>query len=225
MSIEPHLVFYDSRVLGQEGSLESIIDLLQKEYELVNFRVGNLLQPDAQWGTNFQIDNLEKAYEKNNISFKAKNKKVDLELLVHLTWNIDLGDGKKHAYVGVVTFQTAYFYQDNKKAVEYSKRLLDFGKTLYSKVLPDFGWIDFQEPAGLTWFDEIELNILSQVYWANFVGASYITKYGINGFLNAPAWHTETLNDQGCLIVLSAVLGQQNNTEVMREYLIDLLQK
>lgn len=226
MSIEPHLGFYNSQTLGQKGSIESIVHILKKEkYELFNFYVGSLLKPDAQWGTNFRSGGLEKAYEKNNVSFMARNKEMELEFQVHLTWNITLGDGKKHAYVGVATNQTARFYPNNERAVEYSNLLLYFGKILYSKVLPDFGWIDLQEPSGSTWFDVVEQCVIDQVYWANFYGPRYIAKYGIKNLLSTPAWQTETLNNQGCLVVLSAVLGQHEKIEVIKEYLEKLLQK
>jgi len=221
MSLEPHLAFFNSSLLGQPDSLEKIIfSLLEKGYVLNNFYVGSYFEPDVNWDINSQGTQrgLEVAYDKHNLTFTVRNESEGFELFIHFDWNIDLGDGNKRAHIGAVTFQTGYFHSDEKTAILYSHVFLDLGKHLFSLIQPDFGWIDLLDLAGATWFDDIDRLSVPYVYWANFFGKGFVAKYGIDNLLSTPAWLSEPLNDYGVLVVLSPILGLSNNVEQVKSY-------
>jgi len=226
MSLEPHLAFFNSSLLGQPDCLEKIIFALQeKGYVLNGFYVGSYLEPDVNWDINSQSTQrgLEVAYDKHNLTFTVRNESEGFELFIQLDWNIDLDDGNRHAHIGAVTFQTGYFHSDEKTAVLYSRAFLDLGKHMFSLIQPDFGWIDLHEPAGSTWFDDVDRLSIPYVYWANFFGEGYVTKYGIDNFLSSPAWLSEPLNDSGVLVVLSPILGLSNNVEQVKSYFDNMI--
>jgi hypothetical protein len=221
VSLEPHLAFFNSSLLGQPDSLEKIIFSLQQNGFTCNeFYVGSYLEPNAHWNINSPDarKGLEIAYDEHNFNFTIKNEFEEFELLLHFNWNVELDNCNKRAHIGAVTFQTGYFHSDEKKAIKYSRVLLNFGKLLYSLTQPDFGWIDFHEPAGSTWFDDIDRLAVPYIYWANFFGKGYANKYGAEILIRSPAWSSELLDDGGVLVLLSPILGFNNNVEQVKTY-------
>ena len=94
-------------------------------------------------------------------------------------------------------------------AERYSKSLFDFGqKHSIGAISPEFGWLDFGDPAGST-SDPRRRNIgtLPHLYWANFFGPRYVRKLGREWIGNAPGGYLESLNDGGVLYVVSPALG------------------
>lgn len=81
--------------------------------------------------------------------------------------------------------------------IYHSRLLLDIGKSLYTILLPTFGWIDFGQTGGHTWFEDLEQSRISHIYWANYFGLDYLSQVGREKVENAPAWSYEPLKDGG----------------------------
>lgn len=226
MSLEPRLVFLNSPSLGQPGSLEATLAIIQsKGYEIVDLRVGSQKAPVVGWDKydlNTQHD-LGIVYEKRQLSFRAQNAAERFELSLWIRWD-QSAEGEVHmAYVSAVCFQTALFNRSEYNPEHSSRLFVEFGKSLYKVIVPDFGWIDICEPAGCTWYDDVSRLAVPHVYWANFFGRSYVAKFGRERMLRAPVWSIEELNDGGLLYILSPSLTSaspdRDSNEVVKGYL------
>jgi hypothetical protein len=78
-------------------------------------------------------------------------------------------------------------------------------QTLFFKILapgfrPEFSWIDeFGERVGVT-SAMIAKKTIKRLFWYNVFGPTYCGKFGKGPFLNAPAWHTEDLDEIGVAV-------------------------
>jgi hypothetical protein len=209
MSYEPRLVFLNSKTLGQPNSLESIIATIQMiGYSVSNVRVGNYREQFGFWSEYDQQTQCELgiAYEKRQLSFEAKNELDTLEVSLQLHWEESRGIAQR-AHVSVVSFQTALFSRTECNPEYHSRLFLDLGKSLYKVLLPDFGWSDVCEPAGYTWYDDVQTLAVPHLYWANFFSPPYVARIGREKIMSAPAWSIEELPDGGLLYVLASYPG------------------
>lgn len=203
MSYEPQLTFLNSKILGHPDSLEGIIDILQQlGYSIQHIEVAKHQDRIAYWhGYNEQIQReLTTAYENQWLKFTAKNKSQDFEVVLHLNW-------KEYVHISATCYQTALFTRQVNNPPHYARIFLNFGKALYEYLKPDFGWQDICEPAGYTWYDDINTLKIPHIYWANFFSPPFVKKYGKEKLLSGPAWLVEELKDGGILYVIAEAPG------------------
>lgn len=229
MSIEPRLSFLNSRVLGRQDSLDLILSRLRcAGYEISN-RSGKHAESSGNQDTECGELGLGLAYNERCLSFGASigasaQGLEPLELLVDMYWGKSYLGEEGTAYASATTLQTPLFNYSEYRPEHYARLLIEFGRTLYGAVLPDFGWIDVTEPAGYTWFDDVRQRAIPHFYWANFFGPVYTEKWGKKAMLTAPAWLAQELEDGGVLLVLSPAPGWSSkpraSAEAIRQHLV-----
>ena len=83
-----------------------------------------------------------------------------------------------------------------------------------------FGWIDF-DYGSHTNFEDIENLRLPALYWATYLGPSYVRRIGQSKIINAPAWKVIPLIDGGYLYMTSPTPGLADihvDTEEVKKY-------
>lgn len=131
-------------------------------------------------------------------------RQIRFEVLVQLGWGEEHLGKEKRAWIGVTCFQTLLFNRPEHDTEYYSRLFLDLGRELYAVLRPAFGWLDFCQPSGQTGFDDVEHLDIPHVYWANYFGPDYVSKFGRDHFVSAPAWAIEPLDDGGILYILGS---------------------
>jgi len=210
VSYEPRLVFLNSQVVGLPGSLEGIITGVQSEgYEVTHVRAdGDQDRSGLGGSAELRAErDLTMAYGKRVLTFRASRPAEGFELSLWLRWEESNEGEIRAAYVSAVCFQTAYFTREEYNREHYSRLLLNAGKSLYSLVLPDFGWIDITEPAGFTWYRDVEELGVPHIYWANFFNRAYVDRFGREKMMGTAIWSIEKLSDGGLLYVMSPFPG------------------
>jgi len=208
MSYEPNLVLLNSQLLGRPHGIEAFFDAVHAGgFETYDVRMGSRFEHTSSWRGYGKHPDLTLANEKRQLALDARNQSGDFEVRLYLSWG-DPGSGESHiAHVRAVNYQTALFTRAESDPEHYSRVFLDLGMILYEAILPDFGWLDICEPAGFTWYDDIEALRVPHLYWASFFGPSYVNKLGRERLLTAPVWSVEALADGGLLCVLSPSVG------------------
>jgi hypothetical protein len=208
MSYEPNLVFFNSQTLGRPHSLEALFGAVHATgYETDNLRMGRQFEYSSAWrGYGQHVDSVL-AYEKKQLALDASNGQEGFRVTLWVYWEDPNSSRSQKAHTSVTTLSAAQFTRPECNPEHYSRVFLDLGIALYEALLPDFGWLDMCEPAGFTWYDDIEALAVPHLYWANFFGPRYVDKLGRECLLTAPVWSVEALADGGLLCVLSPSVG------------------
>ena len=186
MSVEPHLVFLNSAMLGTPGSVERIMQAFQQcGYRVQKLRVGSTGKRSAEserW--DYQAEPVvAQAYAHRMLEFEASrlaeaDRGIRFEVSVHLGWGEEHLGEEARTWVGLTCFQTALFNRSEHDTDYYSRVFLDLGKGLYAVLRPAFGWLDFRQLSGFTEFDDVERLQVPHIYWANFFAPAYVAKFG-----------------------------------------------
>ena len=209
MSVQPDLRFYRSCELGKPGCLEAAIEAVHSAGFSV-LRPRTRAQEVGRFGEQDLLPLQEKlpvAYAERRLYFNARDEQSDFEAFVQMAWTAPQRHEARQDYVGAVSYQTQLFFGSTADAERYSKLYLMLGKALYRSISPEFGWLDFGDPAGATSDRDVEYLTLPHIYWANFFGPRYVRKLGREWIGNAPGGYVESLNDGGVLYVVSPALG------------------
>lgn len=215
MSLEPHLVFLQSKTLGTPGSVERFMQAFRFQgYEVADSNAGSdqHVVGKPKHGGCFAEQAVAHAYKQQELSFDAY-RLTESEDGIRFEVSVTAGWGERHlgkssrTWVGLTCFQTALFNRSYYDTGYYSRLFLDLGKALYSVLQPIFGWLDFCQLSGFTGFEDVEILNISHIYWANYFGPDYVSKLGFRHLMTAPAWSVESLNDGGILYVLGSCPG------------------
>jgi hypothetical protein len=159
-----------------------------------------------EWNTSSRTQILAEAVHEKELSFQCVNTNLKFEMGQHINWDVAELGGKSRAWIQSYTFDTAYFWNSIESSEKYSQLLLTIGTRLYDILMPTFGWIDFNFGV-YTSHEDLESAKLPALYWANFFGPRYISKFGEDKIRNAPGWKIDRLSNNGYLYVLSSGLG------------------
>jgi hypothetical protein len=102
-----------------------------------------------------------------------------------------------------------------------SDYLLEYGKLCYRVMRPQYAFAEsantYVEPK------DIEQHRLTHVCWAQLIGPQFVSGFGRDLLVNAPAWRNENLEDGGLLYVLAAspylTRGPRQVWQQARDYL------
>jgi hypothetical protein len=206
MSVEPHLLLLASKPEGWRPELEALPShLLAAGYHLAQFRVGSYQNPDLVWPGSLtsEANGLSLAYQQREIALTMRPAEGQPEVSLSIGW---WGEANATQIVMSGSVYQTRLYREAEAAL-YSRRLLDLGHALYEWLQPDFGWIDFNQPGGQTWFDDLQRLELPHLYWATYFGASYLEQLGKNKVLALSHWKSQALPDGGLLLIMSEALG------------------
>lgn len=215
MSVEPHLVFLNSAMLGTPGSVESFVQAFQHcGYKVQKLRVGSTDKriAECELGDHRAEPVVAQAYAHQMLNFEASrlaeaDRGIRFEVFVALGWGEEHLGEEARTWVGITCFQTALFNRAEYDTDYYSRLFLDLGIGLYAVLRPAFGWLDFCQLSGFTGFDDVELVQVPHIYWANYFGPAHVAKLGRERLMAAPAWSVEQLDDGGILYVLGSGPG------------------
>jgi hypothetical protein len=217
MSVD--ILFLDSQILGESGSLEQIFEIfVNLGFKFEELKVEDrVFHPDEVIHAMSQI--LTLAYETQDISFTAFDPELPLEIFQQLAWG-QQQMGKEHrAYVRTSTDHAASFWRREYNNLQYCSRFLTIATKLYEVLHPTFGWVDLYH-GWTTTHEDIEAMQLRYLYWANFFGPRLVEKIGRERIQTAPAWRVEQLDDGGLLYLLAPHLGSTDehvSTELVKE--------
>lgn len=216
-----NLHFLDSARLGEEGSLEQIIETVQNcGLNIIGVSVwsddGDIVFSTPRYNQEAR-QNLPIAYKRHSLTFYAADDEIEISLAFDLGWNVSDAGGTERAWLH------AYCEDALGENPEYhSQGFLDLAKRLYQTVQPRFGWIErlsFWNPekAGYTTWQDVEKLQLPHVYWANFFGPAYVNKLGKEFLMQAPGWKVEELDDGGLVYALSTSVAGRSPVAFVRE--------
>jgi len=208
MSVEPRMAFLGAQMLGAEGSVEGTLQHIRAQgFGLGSFTTGGLRNLRSSWETypDIKHSGFGTVYANQQLSFRIQHTQTPLCATVSLYWDT-------YQYAQAVSYQTRLFRTDQEDAVKYSRVFLGLGKCLFDTLAPDFGWCDFSEPSGSTWFDDVDSLEFPYVYWANFLGARYVEKYGRKYLTDCPGTETQDLRHNGVLLVLAESMSYGYHT-------------
>ncbi len=190
-------------------------------FEYVEFKAKSASGDKLSWGADAsQEEVIAKAIEFESVSFEVKKETISpsvLNLHFALGWGkAQLGDADR-LWLYVFSHQIQMFVSESFLSFRdmesfhpdvHCRLLLDYGKALYAILLPTFGWSDIEQPAGYTWYTDLENDSIEHWYWANFFSLAYVEKIGRSKILNTRAWLVEELSDGGILCVVSPTPGE-----------------
>jgi hypothetical protein len=160
MSVDLHVEFLNPRSLLESQGLERFLrELVAYGFDIKDISVGKgrAERPQAEESTT-QL--LEHARRDCRLGFHAAIPTMrgdySFEFGVDLAWGAELLQGNDRIWIGMTSWNGPLVNYPEYDPAYHSKLLLDIGTWLYSTLAPDFGWIDFGQTGGYTWFDDIE---------------------------------------------------------------------
>lgn len=206
MSESLEILFYNSANLNQPGTLSQFIALFESiGFNLKQFQTDEFNRAWLASDTS-QTEALHLAHLNKGLEFSAYHSELQLEILQQLYWDVEDLGGKGQDYICTSTANTPYFWRPEYDPLRYSNFYLDLAERIYNLLHPGFGWVDFHTD-WLTTHGDVRAVNLPMLYWATFLGPSYVVKLGREHILQAPIGRVKILGDGGILYTLSSGPG------------------
>lgn len=226
MSFTPILSFINTQgVCGQNKMLNLFHGLLENGWIVKNIALGrNNEQQTRDSIKYFSKQEAPNLHTKEYLFFDAALESENFLISVGIF--CPFNKESNIPYIFAWNNQAGYFRfagNPNSKSEHFSMKFLEFGKTVFKFARPEFGWIDMIDPGDSPEYEVVKKAEIPEFYWTNFFGAQYISKYGLDQFLNLPVWSTEPLLPEGALCVLSPHIGyfETDITSTIRQHFID----
>jgi hypothetical protein len=221
MSTPANLRFLGCSIFGESNSLVKVLDLLQSMGVIpALLEVGSLAYEQfAFWREYNEQTRLELgvAQDKRQLTFRTADEHSHMTLTFTIEWSIDDAGKLAYSLLQATAFQTAIFTRKEHDPEYHAKRFWEIGARLYTLIQPSFGWIERCRPSGYTTWQDLRDLLIPHIYWANFFGSAYVSKYSKDFLMNAPGWKNEELSDNGVLYVLTPSLVSTGSKPVVEE--------
>jgi hypothetical protein len=226
----PTIRFLQPEQLGRSGSLEAILKVLyNREFAIHYMYIEPMAEEHMKFNpTSSEIDEvLWTAYEKRLLHVRVTDtaRGGGLQLGINLSWDrLEPNHlSRQEFFVQASRYSKVLFTKKEYDPEYYALRLMALGRDLYHVLHPAFGWIDLCRTQGHTRMEDVQALRLAHIYWANFLGPTYVSHWRRDRLLALPASHVEILANGGILIVLTQTLSQGRSLEETKQAIVDYL--